>query len=80
MPPNVLTQASTAAFTCQKLPTSQGIASARAPISPASSAMALSLRETSATFAPASAKARAAAAPIPRLAPVIRTVLPLMSM
>src|SRR6056297_1849988 len=52
------------------------MATALCPISPARSAMASPLRAASATLAPAAAKARAAAAPMPLLAPVMRTDLP----
>ncbi|OHC47641.1 MAG: hypothetical protein A2X69_17250 [Rhodobacteraceae bacterium GWF1_65_7] len=65
--------ACSAACTCAQSAMSQASAMAPPGRSAASSATVSADRASSATCAPASAKTRAAAAPIPRLAPVITT-------
>src|SRR5688500_6124610 len=80
MPPNRSTVRATASSSAPRSVMSHSIASARsAPISAASRSSSSGSSPTRATFAPLAASLRAASAPIPRAAPVMRTVLPFMS-
>ena len=75
-PPNRSVQADTATSRESYCLTSHSNAIAFGPISSANAMIASADLANSITLAPCSAKTRAAAAPIPRLAPVIITVLP----
>src|SRR5262245_51866487 len=78
--PKRATAAATAACTCSLLRTSSGWNMALSPPNSATTARPFfSLRSATTTAAPAAAKARAPARPMPDAAPVMRAILPLSS-
>jgi hypothetical protein len=76
MAPKRSTAPSTARSSASQSVTSHSNAAAFDPHCSATRASSSGSSPTSATFAPAAAARRAVSAPIPRAAPVIRTVLP----